>query len=108
MITRYALLMGADDTPEERSYTRKVTWSWALLFVVLLGLKWIAILDGTQTDEIGRVELFFYIGTIILFVGEFYIRQICLPAHRGSSFWLFLTQICQISSKQVWQFDHKQ
>ena len=108
IITRYALLMGADDTPEERSYTRKVTWGWALFFVILLGLKWIAILGGTQTEGVGLVELFFYIGSVILFVGEFYIRQLCLPAHRGSSLWLFLTQLSQISPKQVWQFDHKQ
>ena len=108
IITRYALLMGADDTPEERSYTRKVTWGWALFFVVLLGLKWVAILGETQTEGFGLVELFFYVGSVILFVGEFYIRQLCLPAHRGSSLWSFLLQLTQISPKQVWQFDHKQ
>lgn len=107
MITRYALLMGADDTPEERAYTRKVTWGWALFFVVLLGLKWGAILGGSQTEGVGLVELFFYIGSVILFVGEFYIRQLCLPAHRGSSLWSFLFQLSQVSPKQVWQFDQR-
>lgn len=107
MITRYALLMGADDTPEERSYTRKVTWGWALFFVTLLGLKWVTILGETQTEGFGLVELFFYGGSVILFVSEFYIRQLCLPAHRGSSLWSFLFQLTQISPKQVWQFDRK-
>ena len=107
MITRYALLMGAEDSPEERSYTRKVTWVWALFFIALLILKSEALLSDQLATSLGFVELVFYAGSGVLFVGEFYIRQWFLPAHRGSSLWSFLHQLSQVSPKEVWEFDAK-
>lgn len=106
MITRYALLMGAEDSTEERAYTRKVTWFWFGFFVLLLGLK-LSVLSGGLANTAGGVELLFYLGSAVLFVGEFYLRPLFLPAHKGSSFWQFILQLGQVSPKEIWQFDSK-
>ncbi len=106
IITRYALLMGAEDSAEERSYTRKVTWFWFGFLVLLFGLK-LSAFTGGLTNTTGGVELMFYLGSGVLFVGEFYLRPLFLPAHKGSSFWRFILQLGQVSPKEIWQFDSK-
>ncbi len=106
LITRYALLMDADDSMAERAYTRKVTWLWVVFFFVLWFLK----VDGLTdvNHSLGLVEGLFYSGSVVLFVGEFYARQLFLPAHKRSSLWRFLYQLSQVSVKDVWLFDaHK-
>lgn len=105
IITRYALLMGAEESVEELSYTRKVTWVWVLFLMALLILKSQTFLGSQSITGLGFVELTFYIGSGVLFVGEFYIRSWFLPAHRGGSLWSFLKQLSQISFKEVWLFD---
>ncbi len=106
MITRYALLMDADDSIDERRYTRQVTWLWVIFFFVLWFLK----VDGLTdiNHSLGLAEGLFYSGSIVLFVGEFYVRQLFFPAHKGTSLWCFLYQLSQVSVKDVWLFDaHK-
>lgn len=105
IITRYALLMDGDDVMAERRYTRHVTWLWVVFFLALWLLK-----VGGMTDvnpSLGLVEGLFYSGSVVLFVGEFYARQLFLPAHKGSSLWRFLSQLSQVSVKDVWRFDAK-
>lgn len=103
LITRYALLMDAEDSMAERRYTRQVTWLWVVFFFALWILKIGGLTDVSHTSRL--VEGLFYSGSIVLFVGEFYVRQLFLPAHKGSSLWRFLYQLSQVSVKDVWQFD---
>jgi uncharacterized membrane protein len=105
IITRYALLMEAEDSIPERTYTRQVTWLWVIFFFVLCFLKVDSLLVQHQALGIGLIEGLFYMGSVILFVGEFYARQLFLPAHKGASLWRFLTQLTQVSVKDIWQFD---
>ncbi len=105
IITRYSLLMNAEGSVSERKYTRIVTWFWAMFFFVLWLFKVGGLWRFDQT--VGLVEGLFYIGSAALFVGEFYVRQLFLPAHRGSVLWRFLYQLSQVSVKEIWQFDHK-
>lgn len=105
VITRYALLMNAEDTVAERKYTRIVTWVWVMFFSVLWGLKLNGLWDLNQT--LGVVEGAFYMGSALLFVAEFYIRPLFLPAHKGAVLWRFLLQLSQVSVKEIWQFDAK-
>lgn len=105
LITRYALLMDADDSIAERRYTRKVTWFWVVFFFALWILKIGGLTDVNYSS--GLVEGLFYSGSVILFVGEFYARQLFLPAHKGTSLWRFLYQLSRVSVKDVWQFNTK-
>ncbi len=105
IITRYALLIGAEDSLEERAYTRKVTWLWCCFLVALFTVKLAGFLDYSLTERVGLVELVFYMGTAVLFAGEFYIRPLFLPKHRGSSLWPFIVQLGHISFKDIWLFD---
>ncbi|WP_019556924.1 COG4648 family protein [Thiomicrorhabdus arctica] len=103
LITRYALLMGAENSMAERRYTRQVTWLWVVFFFILCVLKVDGLMDVNHTT--GWVEGVFYSGSVVLFVGEFYVRQLFLPAHKGSSLRQFFYQLSQVSVKDVWQFD---
>ena len=107
-ITRYALLMGAEDSYQERRYTRIVTWVWVMFFLFLLLLKLVA---GAQEAHwfigFSFVDPVFYAGSVVLFIGEFYIRQLFLPTHRGSSLFAFLYKLTKIPLKRVWDFDAK-
>ncbi|GEM_PF-2536799 len=105
IITRYALLMGAENTAEERGYTRKVTMVWVLFLMGLLFYKVCLFLGITDVGGNGFLEIGFYLGSAALFVGEFYVRPFFLPRHKGSSFIQFLVGLGQISFKQLWQFD---
>lgn len=107
IITRYALLMDAEDSKQERRYTRVVTWVWVMFFLILLFVKTGVSERGPLFGDFAHTDLIFYIGSVGLFVGEFYIRQWFLPAHRGSSLFRFLSKLSQISLKRVWQFDTK-
>jgi uncharacterized membrane protein len=107
VITRYALLMGAEDSVEERAYTRKVTWLWCCFLGALFSVKLLGFAGVSLMEAAGLVELVFYIGSAILFAGEFYIRPLFLPKHKGSSFWSFVLQLGQISFKDIWLFDSK-
>lgn len=105
LITRYALLMDAEDTMGERRYTRQVTWLWVVFFLALWFLKVDGLMDVNHSS--GLVEVLFYSGSVVFFVGEFYARQLFLPAHKGTSLWCFLSQLSQVSVKELWLFDHK-
>lgn len=105
MITRYALLMDADDLMAERSYTRQVTWIWVVFFFVLWFLKVDGLTDVNHSS--GVVEGLFYSGSVVLFVGEFYARQLFLPAHKGTSLWRFIYKLSHVSVKDIWHFDTK-
>ncbi len=107
VITRYALLMGAEDSIEERVYTRNVTWLWCFFLMLLFIVKLAGFIGHPLTETEGGVELVFYIGSAVLFAGEFYIRPLFLPQHKESSFWQFILQLGQISFKEIWQFDFK-
>lgn len=107
IITRYALLMGAEDCVEEHRYTRKVTWLWTAFLFLLLLFK-----SGLLSEHLNHLFseyliTFFYIGSVFLFVSEFYIRQLVLPAHKGSSLLTFFYQLSKVSMRDVWQFDSK-
>ncbi|VAW49713.1 hypothetical protein MNBD_GAMMA03-383 [hydrothermal vent metagenome] len=105
IITRYALLMGSEDTIDERRYTRKVTVVWVLFFMVLLLYKVFIFLEMTDIGQNGLLEIYFYLGTGVLFMVEFYVRPFFLPSHKGNSFISFLIGLSQISLKNIWQFD---
>lgn len=108
IITRYALLMGAEDSVAERCYTGKVTVVWLLFFIILLTYKVAFFLDIANMGGNGFLEMLFYLGSGVLFIGEFYLRQIFLPAHRGSALGQFLVELSQIPLKDIWQFDRQQ
>lgn len=105
IITRYALLMGAEDSIEERRYTRTVTIVWLVFLIGLLLYKSCFFLGITDVGGKGFLEVGFYLGTVVLFVGEFYVRPFFLPFHKGSSFIRFLIGLSQVPFKQIWQFD---
>lgn len=106
-ITRYALLMGAEDSYQERRYTRVVTWVWVMFFLLLLLLKLATAQEAHWFIGFSFVDPVFYAGSVVLFIGEFYIRQLFLPAHRGSSLFAFLYKLTKIPLKRVWDFDAK-
>jgi uncharacterized membrane protein len=105
IITRYALLMDAEDTFAERRYTRIVTWVWLGFLLSLWLLKLNSLFFHLTFISLSSIAVIFYLGSAILFIGEFYIRQIFLPHHRGSSLLTFLYKLSKIPLKQIWQFD---
>ncbi|BCN93103.1 hypothetical protein THMIRHAM_08880 [Thiomicrorhabdus immobilis] len=105
IITRYALLIGAEDTFAERRYTRIVTWVWLVFLLSLWLLKLNSLFFHLTFISLSYIAVLFYLGSVILFIGEFYIRQIFLPHHRGSSLLVFLYRLSTIPLKQIWQFD---
>ena len=105
IITRYALLMGAKDCYEERAYTRKVTWIWTVFLLLLTAFKLTYLCGCAELFAFGRVELVFYLGSLLLFITEFYVRQRVLPHHRGSLLMQFLSQLSRISFRDIWLFD---
>ncbi len=105
IITRYALLMGAEDCNAERIYTRKVTWIWAVFLMLLIGSKLSYLWGYSELFASGRIELLFYLGSLLLFITEFYVRQWYLPQHRGSSLIKFFSLLTQVSFKEIWLFD---
>ena len=108
IITRYALLMDAEDTFAERRYTRIVTWVWLGFLLSLWLLKLNSLFFHLAFLTLSYIVVLFYLGSVILFIGEFYIRQIFLPHHRGSSLLTFLYRLSKIPLKQIWQFDKNQ
>ncbi|VAW49502.1 hypothetical protein MNBD_GAMMA03-1916 [hydrothermal vent metagenome] len=105
VITRYALLMGAEDSSAERRYTRKVTLVWVFFLMSLLFYKVCFFLGVIEIGGRGFLEIGFYLGSAALFVGEFYLRPFFLPSHKGSAFVPFLIGLGQVSFKALWQFD---
>jgi len=108
IITRYALLMGAEDTLYELKYTKIVTWVWLAFLSSLYLLKLNSLFFHLTFLSLNDIEIFFYLGSVILFIGEFYIRQIFLPHHKGSSLLSFLFQLSKIPLKHILQFDKDQ
>jgi len=108
IITRYALLMDAEDTFAERRYTRIVTWVWLGFLLSLWLLKLNSLFFHLAFLSLNYIAVLFYLGSVVLFTGEFYIRQIFLPHHRGSSLLTFLYLLSKIPLKQIWQFDKNQ
>jgi len=108
IITRYALLMDAEDTASELKYTRIVTWFWLGFLLSLWLFKVNSLFFHFAFISLSYIAVIFYLGSIVLFIGEFYIRQIFLPYHRGSSLLSFLYRLSKIPLKQIWQFDKNQ
>ena len=108
IITRYALLMDAEDTFAERQYTRIVTWVWLSFLLSLWLLKLTSLFFHFTFLSLSYIAVLFYLGSVVLFIGEFYIRQIFLPHHRGSSLLTFLYRLSKIPLKQIWLFDKNQ
>jgi len=105
IITRYALLINAEDTVKERNYTRIVTWFWFGFLISLWLLKINVLLLHVALVSVPYLEVYFYLGSLVLFIGEFYVRQLFLPKHRGSSLSRFLLELAQIPLKKIWLFD---
>lgn len=105
IITRFAKLLGAENSISESIYTRKVTITWLLFFASLLSYKILFLLEIVTFERRGLIEAMFYIGSAVLFVGEFYIRQFFLPAHRGTSLVIFLKSLSKVSFQSIWTFD---
>lgn len=108
IITRYALLMDAEDTLAERRYTRIVTWVWLGFLLSLWLLKLNSLFFHFAVVSLNYIAVLFYLGSVVLFISEFYIRQVFLPYHRGSSLFTFLYRLSKIPLKQIWQFDKNQ
>ena len=96
LITRIALVMTDNQLPQaEYNYTRRVTWIWAVFFVVmciesiLLAVFAPLMVWSTMTNFVN------YILVALVFVLEFAIRKMILKQNRFTSFFRFIRVMLQ-------------
>lgn len=109
LITRYAILMDAELTPRDLGYTRGVTWAWVILLsVILLSKLWDGLLGGRwvlfDQDLTDYIEVGFFLGSTLLFVGELYLRRWVFPDKPPETLLQFIRQTSKVSLKDIWQF----
>jgi uncharacterized membrane protein len=101
LITRYALSMGAQDTPQVHRYTRSVTRTWALMCAILaVTSTLLALLAPVQLWSLFANGLS-YLLLAALFVLEYPVRRLVLGNQTRPGFFRYLLDLTRLDHRQV-------
>ncbi len=101
LITRYALVMDARDTPEVRRYTRAVTVAWALLCAALAVTSTLLALFAPAAVWSLFANALSYLLLATLFALEFPVRRWVLGEQTRPGFLRYLLQLARVDHRQV-------
>ncbi|WP_018865745.1 MULTISPECIES: hypothetical protein [unclassified Thioalkalivibrio] len=101
LITRYALAMGASDTPAVHRYTRNLTIAWALLCGVLaLVSAWLALFASATTWALFANGIN-YLLLASLFLLEYPLRLWLLRDEPRSGFLAYLIELARVDHHRM-------